>query len=49
MIEYTGIFESVQFLNESKHDIIISVNDIVGNNADEAEGSSQNQKDINCS
>ena len=32
-----GIFESVQFLNESKDDIIITVNDIIGNNVDEAE------------
>ena len=32
-----GIFESVQFLNESKDDIIITVNDVIGNNVDEAE------------
>lgn len=36
MEEY-GIFESVQFLNESKDDIIITVNDIISNNVDEAE------------
>ena len=46
MIEYTGIFESVQFLNESKHDIIVSANDIVGNNADEAEAALRIRKTL---
>ena len=46
MIEYTGIFESVQFLNESKHDIIVSTNDIVGNNADEAEAALRIRKTL---
>lgn len=46
MIQSVGIFESVQFLNESKSDIIISVNDIISNDVNEAEAIARIKKTL---